>query len=119
MPEMIVATDEIVAMLPYLVGPFSVTEEDLAVDVFADVGPGGEYVTHEHTFAHFREVWYPELLFRGGAEAWTASEQAAFEQRVNAKTRQLIEDAGGAVLSEETAAAILDVVDRAEERVRA
>ncbi len=117
-PEMIVVTDEIVAMLPHLIGSLDVSEEDLAVDVFTDVGPGGEFVTHEHTFAHFRDVWYPELLFRGGAEAWAASDQAAFEERVREKATRLMDGARGVVLPEETAAAILDVVDRAEERIQ-
>jgi trimethylamine--corrinoid protein Co-methyltransferase len=119
MPEMIVATDEIVAMLPHLIGPLEASEEDLAVDVFKDVGPGGEFVTHEHTFAHFRDVWYPKLLFRGGAEAWEASQHLTFEERVNERTKELLEAAGDVVLPDETAAAILDVVDRAEERARA
>jgi len=117
-PEMIVVTDEIVAMLPHLFGSLDVSEKDLAVDVFTDVGPGGEFVTHEHTFAHFRDVWYPELLFRGGAETWAASDQAAFEERVREKATRLMDGARGVVLPEETAAAILDVVDRAEERIQ-
>jgi trimethylamine--corrinoid protein Co-methyltransferase len=115
-PAMIVAADEIIAMLHHLLGAVDVSDEALALDVFEEVGPHGEFVTHPHTFEHFRDVWYPDLLFRGGAEAWTASEQEAFEQRVNARTRELMEQHAPARLPTDTAEAIRAVVARAEER---
>jgi trimethylamine--corrinoid protein Co-methyltransferase len=115
-PEMIVATGEIVAMVRHLLGEVAVDAEALALDVIADVGPGGEYVTHDHTLAHFRDVWYPQLLFRGGDKAWMGGDQATFEDRVNARTRELIESHQPEPLPEETATAIEAVVDRAEQR---
>lgn len=116
MPAMIVATDEIVAMLQYLLGEVDVSDEALALDMLEEVGPGGEFVTHPHTFERFRDVWYPELLFRGGAEAWATSEQEAFEQRVNAKTCDLMERHEPARLPADVAEAIRAVVVRAESR---
>ena len=110
MPAMILATDEIVAMLPHLLGEIDVSDEALALDIFEEVGPHGEFVTHPHTFEHFRDICYPELLFRGGAEAWAASEQETFEQRVNAKTRDLMEQHEPARLPPDIAEAIRAVV---------
>jgi trimethylamine--corrinoid protein Co-methyltransferase len=78
------------------------------------VGPRGEFVTHPHTFDHFRDVWYPDLLFRAGAEAWATSEQETFEQRVNAKACALMEQHEPARLPEDVAEAILAIVARAE-----
>jgi trimethylamine--corrinoid protein Co-methyltransferase len=114
MPAMVVATDEIVAMLHRLLGEIDVSEEALALDVIEGVGPGGEFVTHPHTFDHFRDVWYPELLFRSGAEAWATSEQETFEQRVNAKACDLMEQHDPARLPEDVAEAIQAMVARAE-----
>jgi trimethylamine--corrinoid protein Co-methyltransferase len=114
MPAMIVATDEIIALLNLLLGAVEVTNETLLLDVFEQVGPRGEFVTHPHTFDHFRDVWYPDLLFRAGAEAWATSEQATFEQRVNAKACALMEQHEPARLPEDVAEAILAIVARAE-----
>ncbi len=118
MPAMITATEEIIAMLHHLLGAVDVGDEALALalDVLEEVGPRGEFVTHPHTFEHFRDVWYPEMLFRGGAETWASSEQEVFEQRVNAKTRELMEQHEPARLSADVAEAIRAVVARAEER---
>ncbi len=114
MPAMIVATDEIVAMLPHLLGGVQVSEESLLLDVFEQIGPGGEFVTHSHTFEHFREVWYPELFFRGGAEAWITSDGEPFEQRVGAKTCELMARRQPVHLPEDVAEAIRAVVAHAE-----
>jgi trimethylamine--corrinoid protein Co-methyltransferase len=114
MPAMIVATDEIIAMLHHLLSAVEVSEETLLLNLIEEIGPGGEFVTHRHTYDHFRDVWYPQLLFRAGAEAWATSEQETFEQRVNAKTRALMEQHEPATLPRHIAEAIRGVVARAE-----
>lgn len=86
MPEMIVATHEIIGMVRHLLQEIPVDAESLALEVLASTGPGGEFVTHPHTLDHFRDIWYPQLLFRGGAEAWHNSDWLDFEQRVKERT---------------------------------
>jgi trimethylamine--corrinoid protein Co-methyltransferase len=93
----------------------NVNEETLAVNIIRDVGPGGEFVTHPHTLHHFRDVWYPDLLHRGGARAWNESDQLTFEQRVNARTRDLIESHQPEPLPVDVIEQITDVLRRAEE----
>jgi len=114
MPEMIVATDEVIAMVRHMLGEVPTDDAALALDVIGAVGPGGEFVTHAHTLEHFREVWYPDLFYRGGDKAWSVSDQASFEARVNARTRELMRTPKPALLPEETVQAIQAVVQRAE-----
>lgn len=118
-PAMIVATDEIIAMLRHALGPVEVSDETLLLDVFEQVGPRGEFVTHPHTFDHFHDVWYPELLFRGGAEAWASGEQESFERRVSARTRELMDGHEPERLPHDAAEAIRSIVIRAEEALSA
>lgn len=114
-PEMIVAVDEIVAMLQHLAGEVACGPEDLALDVLAQVGPGGEFVTHPHTLDHFRQMWYPDLLYRGGAKQWVKGESQTFEQRVNARVQALLDAHQPAPLPPDAAAQIQQIVRRAEE----
>jgi trimethylamine--corrinoid protein Co-methyltransferase len=114
MPSMIVVADQIVEMLGRLFGEVEVNDEALALGVIEEVGPGGQFVTHQHTYGHFRDVWYPELLFRGGAEAWAASDQRTYEQRARRRTRDLMEEHEPAQLPEDVSEAILAIVARAE-----
>ncbi|MFQ6100252.1 MAG: trimethylamine methyltransferase family protein [Anaerolineae bacterium] len=115
MPDMIVATDEIINMTRRLLPEVYVNKEALALDVIRDVGPGGEFVTHPHTLHHVRDVWYPDLLYRGGAKVWSSSEQLSFEQRVNARTRTLMESHQPEPLSDDVVEQIKDIIRRAEE----
>lgn len=114
MPEMIVAANEIIGMIHHLLREVPVNDETLALDVITAVGPGGEFITHPHTLHHFREVWYPELLYRGGAKAWNVSERLTFEQRVNAQTRELIECHQPEPLPEDVAEDIQEIVARSQ-----
>jgi len=115
MPDMIVATDEIINMTRHLLPEVRVNEEALALGVIRDVGSGGEFVTHPHTLHHVRDVWYPDLLYRGGAKAWSGSEQLTFEQRVNVRTRELIESHQPEPLPDDVVEQMEDILKRAEE----
>ncbi|MGD8596656.1 MAG: trimethylamine methyltransferase family protein [Anaerolineae bacterium] len=111
MPEMIVASNEAIGMIEHLLGDLSL-EESLVLDIVDEVGVGGEFVTHPHTLRHFRDVWYPELLYRGGARAWQDGESATFEQRVNARTRELMEEHQPPALPDDLAAEIAQIATR-------
>jgi len=118
MPDMIVATDEIINMIRRMLPKMVVNDEALVFDVIDEVGPGGEFVTHPHTLQNFRDVWYPDLLYRGGAKEWTGSDQLTFEQRVNARTRELLESHQPEPLPDDVVEQIEDIISRAQEMTR-
>ncbi len=47
-----------------------VNDETLALDVIDKVGPGGHYLHEDHTFDHFKEIWYSDLFDRSVFEVW-------------------------------------------------
>jgi trimethylamine--corrinoid protein Co-methyltransferase len=63
-PELAVLMNEVLGMVKRISGGVTVDESSLALTVIHQVGPGGEYVSVEHTLQHFREVWYPTLFDR-------------------------------------------------------
>ena len=60
-PEQIIFDDEIYHTHRLLVEGINVSSDGLALDVIAEVGPGGHFLTQEHTRQHTRELWIPEL----------------------------------------------------------
>jgi trimethylamine--corrinoid protein Co-methyltransferase len=49
----------------------TVTEDTLAVDCIERVGPGGNYITDEHTVEHmFSEFFFPKLAVREQYDRW-------------------------------------------------
>lgn len=109
-PEMIVATAEIIDMVRHLLGEVETDDKALALDVIADVGPGGEFVTHDHTFDHFRDVWYPTLFYRGGAKAWRPGESPTFAEQVRARVRELLETHRPAPLAADVVEAMEQII---------
>jgi len=43
-----------------------------AADVIGWLGPGGNFLTEDHTLSQFREMWEPSLFERRRAEEWMA-----------------------------------------------
>ena len=69
-----------------------ITSEKLALDVIREVGPGGEYLTHMHTFTHFRrELYAPLMEERDNFFNWSQKGGLTMEQRANAKYKELLE----------------------------
>ncbi|MCP5037987.1 MAG: trimethylamine methyltransferase [Rhodobacteraceae bacterium] len=69
-PEMMVLTNEIISMTRRFVEGVRVDDEALAVEVVHEVGPGGQFMSHEHTMAHWRELWLPQVFDRQRLTPW-------------------------------------------------
>jgi trimethylamine--corrinoid protein Co-methyltransferase len=91
-PEMIVFTDETISMMRHFVQGVSLDVESLALDVIHRVGPGGDFLTHEHTLKHFRDLWQPSLFTRQRADDWVAQGSQRLGKRLKDKTVAIIED---------------------------
>ena len=84
-PEMIVLTNEIISMNRRFVEGVSLDDESLALDVIDELGPGGEFLSHDHTLDHWQELWVPHIFDRQRLEAWEA--QGAKD--INARLREV------------------------------
>jgi trimethylamine--corrinoid protein Co-methyltransferase len=69
--EQMVLDDLVVGMLGHCLRGIAVDEESLAWTLVDSVGPGGAFVTADHTLRHFRtEFMVPDLISRGARSAW-------------------------------------------------
>jgi trimethylamine--corrinoid protein Co-methyltransferase len=115
--EAVVAADEVIGMVKRIVGGIEVSRETLALDVIHDVGPGGEFLTSEHTFAHFKGDWFPGLFDRGSHEAWEGEGKESLGRRANEVVRRILETHTPEPLPDSIRSEIARVVARAEQRV--
>jgi trimethylamine--corrinoid protein Co-methyltransferase len=89
--EQIAITDEYIGMNRRLLGGVPVTSETLALDVIAEVGAGGEFLTHDHTYRHLRETqWRPTLLNRKGRDKWEADGSVPMQERARHKVAAIL-----------------------------
>jgi trimethylamine--corrinoid protein Co-methyltransferase len=90
-PEMIVFTDEVIAMMRHFMAGVRLDAEAIAMDAIHRVGPGGNFLADEHTLAHFRELWGPTLFDRRRADDWRAAGSKRLGDRLREKTIAIIE----------------------------
>ncbi|GAB4529120.1 MAG: trimethylamine methyltransferase family protein [Anaerolineae bacterium] len=90
--EMMVASDEIIDMVKRILRGIPVTDDTMALDVMDQVGPGGHYLEHDHTYNRFKtEIWRPKLLDRQNWENWTASGSKRYSDRVHERVTEILE----------------------------
>ncbi|MCG8617054.1 MAG: trimethylamine methyltransferase family protein [Desulfobacterales bacterium] len=78
---------EILSMLDRVHTPVRIDEESLALTAIDEVGPGGIFLTHPHTFKNCRtEMFVPDLAMRGKE---VDDFNAEYEGRVKAKLERL------------------------------
>jgi len=90
-PELLVLCDEIIGMVEHATRPVDTSAEELAVDLIDEVGPRGNYLATEHTFANFRRFWYPQVFQRVRLAAESVEEPKAVAERIRQKTLSIIE----------------------------
>jgi trimethylamine--corrinoid protein Co-methyltransferase len=72
--EKYVMDNEIIGEVMRVLKGVEVTDDTLAVDVTAAVGPGGNFIQEEHTFEHMREEHFvPRVADRQQRETWEES----------------------------------------------
>jgi trimethylamine--corrinoid protein Co-methyltransferase len=91
-PEMIVFTAEMIDMMRRFVQGFALDAESLALDVIHGAGPGGDFLTSEHTVRHFRELWQPTLLSRQRMDDWVTAGQERLGQRLRDTTISMMRE---------------------------
>lgn len=60
-PEQIILDDEIYHTNRIIAEGIDLNDESLALDVIANVGPKGNFLSQKHTRKHMRRIWIPEL----------------------------------------------------------
>jgi trimethylamine--corrinoid protein Co-methyltransferase len=91
--EKFILDDDICGKCKHIKKGENITEDRLAVDLISEVGPDGEYLTHEHTFRNFRSEFYqPIIEERGNFGSWQKSGARSIEKRANAKWKEILEN---------------------------
>jgi len=112
-PEMMVLTDEIIRMNRRFMEGVRLDDEALAKEVIAEVGPGGDFLTHNHTLEHWRALWQPQLFDRQRLDAWEKQGAQDINARLRAKTIAILDEHQVAPLRAEQEKEIERILHRA------
>jgi trimethylamine--corrinoid protein Co-methyltransferase len=94
--EMVTMANEMVAMARHFSRGIPVNEETLALAALErvkDAGPGGMFLTDDHTFDHFQEALFlPKLLDRSRYDSWEAAGGQDLYKRSNEEARRILSE---------------------------
>ena len=90
--EMIVLTDELVAMTDHIMKGIEVSDDTLMLDELDTVGPGGHFMDTEQTLKRFRDFWFPGLLDRKRRAQWLEDGAMTLGQRLNARVKEITKE---------------------------
>jgi len=91
--DMLVMSNEVIGMAKRIMRGIEIDEEHLVLDVIHNVGPKGDFLSERHTLEHFKaEHWHPELLDRQSYDKWAKGGHKSLGERVNEKTRAILEE---------------------------
>jgi len=115
--DMLVMSNEAMGMAKHILGGVTVTPETLAVDVIEQVGPGGHFLTQDHTRRHFRsEFWFTTLMDRQMRRAWEASGSETLAERARAKVKDILKHHEPLPIPADVEARLRAIVAQADER---
>lgn len=82
---------EIALMLKRTIQGLDFNEENLALEVIANVGPGGSFIAHDHTLAHMRKAALaPKIADRMPRAIWEEQGSLDAQQRALAQARAIL-----------------------------
>jgi trimethylamine--corrinoid protein Co-methyltransferase len=100
--DILLVQHELMGYVERVMRGLGVNDETLALDAIAEVGPGGTFMDHDHTAAHFREeIWFPRLLDRQFYDPWVAGGKLTFADRARAEKQRILREHTVAPLPEE------------------
>jgi len=101
--EQFVIDNEVIGMIHRILAGIKVNEDTLAFDVIQQVGPGGNFVTEDHTIEHMMdEFFYPELSVRCSFDIWEEQGQPDMLRRAKETVNRILEEGREGVLEQET-----------------
>ncbi|MBN2553335.1 MAG: trimethylamine methyltransferase family protein [Spirochaetales bacterium] len=90
--ESVVICDEVVSFVKRFGRGVDFSAEHLALEVIEEVGPSGNYLTHDHTLRHFREeFWFAELMDHNNYDSWAKGGSRSLSDRAHERAGRILE----------------------------
>jgi trimethylamine--corrinoid protein Co-methyltransferase len=97
-----VIDDEIAQMMKRLKHGISFTEEDLAINLIKEVGPGGSYIVAKHTMSRMKtEAVMTKMADRDARTAWVKKGSMDIQARAMKRVRDIMTNNTAPLISPE------------------
>ena len=110
--ELVVMLDEVIGFIKKLLAGVNADNDIEIRELINKVGPGGHYISEEHTLKNFRSVWFPSIFDRNNFSRWKEEGFRDYKKRLNTRTREIIADYKREDLSKEILNSMEDIISK-------
>jgi trimethylamine--corrinoid protein Co-methyltransferase len=116
--EKLIIDAEMLQMMAEYLRPIEVTDDELALDAIAEVGPGGHHFGTGHTLERYESAFYtPIISNRQNFELWQESGSIDISTRANAVWKQLLQEYEQPPLDPAIDDALVEFVDKRKQTI--
>lgn len=110
--------DECMAAIKHALRPIEVNEASMAFDIIKQVGPGGNFLTSQHTFQNFKtELMHSDLFDHDNWDSWEAKGSKNIRDKALEKVNALLDSETDPILTQQQEDDIDSVVMKAEKEL--
>jgi len=113
--QLMAIANDLIGFIRAATVPVEVSEETLALDVVEELGPTGDYLSHGHTYEHFREPYYSKLADKRQYDDWASQGATTMEERAAKQVETILESREPEPLPEDVREALREIVERQSE----
>ena len=110
----LVIDNEIAKMVRVAIKGIEVNDETIALEAIKQVGPGGNFLSAEHTLRHMKEQSHSKLIDRKRRESWESSGSKDMVERAHEELLSILKNHKPEPLSAETLSSLRSIVENAE-----
>ena len=111
--ELIVFANEIISQMRHFRKMPPMDAEALAVEAICQVGSSGDFLNQDHTFRHFKKIWYPSVFDRWNYDSWYNAGSKPLEQVLREKVHAILDSHQAPELPHNALRMIDDVLSKA------
>jgi trimethylamine--corrinoid protein Co-methyltransferase len=114
----LVMDNEMAGMVKHVVRGIPVTDETLAVDVIHEIGPFGDFISHDHTRRHMKAIQsQPKLIDRRRRDFWLQLGGTDLAHRAKEEAKYILKTHKPDPLPSGVASTLRSIVQSAEEEL--
>ena len=116
-PAQLVVDDDIIGMIRMVRRGIPVDDENLAWEVISEVGLGGQFLDHNHTARHCKEIFVSRTFNRKSKVEWSSEGQKDIVDNANNAVDYLLRSHEVSPLPTELARELGKIVKRADKKL--
>jgi trimethylamine--corrinoid protein Co-methyltransferase len=110
--EQLLLCNEIVSWLKAYSSEVEISDDSIALDLIAELGPEGDFLNTDHTLRRYAERWYPSEFERANYDTWVEKGEKSFSDRARERIEDILGEHEPASLPISVQVAIQEIVGR-------